>query len=270
MARIRTIKPDFPQSESMGRISRDARLLFVQLWTFADDSGRSRGSSRMLASVLFPFDDDAPNLIDGWMAELERESCVTRYMVDGTTYLQIKNWEKHQKIDKPSPSKIPSAPEKSEIAHSFREPSLNIREPSITDKEEEGDREGDIRDTDVSLVGDDADASEPIKLDRRRDELAKARETLSAFGAAWNETASRFGLPQIDEIKPGSTRERHALARLREMGGDFSPLLARIRGSPFLRGEKGWGPDFNWIVNATNFEKIMEGSYEDRQAQKHR
>ena len=59
MARIRTIKPEFPQSESMGRVSRDARLCFVMLWTIADDSGRLRGNSRMLASLLFPYDDDA-------------------------------------------------------------------------------------------------------------------------------------------------------------------------------------------------------------------
>jgi hypothetical protein len=59
MARIRTIKPEFPQSESMGRISRDARLLFVQLWCICDDHGRTRAASRMLASLLFPYDDDA-------------------------------------------------------------------------------------------------------------------------------------------------------------------------------------------------------------------
>jgi len=42
MARIRTIKPEFPHSESMGRVSRDARLLFVMLFTIVDDEGRAR------------------------------------------------------------------------------------------------------------------------------------------------------------------------------------------------------------------------------------
>lgn len=126
MARIRTIKPEFPQSESMGRVSREARLLFVNLWTLSDDAGRARGASRMLASLLYPYDDDAPSLIDGWLAELEAEGCVTRYISDGSTYLQINKWLEHQKIDKPSKSKIPE----------FAEPSRtveNIREPSATD-----------------------------------------------------------------------------------------------------------------------------------------
>ncbi len=113
MARIRTIKPEFPQSESMGNISRDARLLFIQLWTICDDSGRARASSRMLASLLFPYDNDAPGLIDGWMIELEREGCLVRYEANNTKYLQVCKWLNHQKIDKPSASKIPPFDESS-------------------------------------------------------------------------------------------------------------------------------------------------------------
>jgi len=108
VARIRTIKPEFPQSESMGRVSRDARLLFIMLFTVADDSGITRGNSRMLASLLFPYDDDAPTSIEAWLTELEEEACVIRYVTGGQSYLQICNWLNHQKIDKPTPSKFPS------------------------------------------------------------------------------------------------------------------------------------------------------------------
>ena len=51
MARIRTIKPEFPQSESIGALTREARLLFVLLWTIVDDSGRC---SRILATPREP------------------------------------------------------------------------------------------------------------------------------------------------------------------------------------------------------------------------
>ena len=123
MARIRTIKPEFPQSESMGNVSRDARLCFVMLWTIADDSGRLRGNSRMLASLLFPYDDDAPSLIDGWMQELESEGCVNRYQVDGASYVEIAKWLSHQKIDKPTPSKLPAFDPSSRILANPRESS---------------------------------------------------------------------------------------------------------------------------------------------------
>ncbi len=107
MARIRTIKPEFPQSESMGRVSREARLLFVLLWTVADDSGKCRGASRMLASLLYPYDDDAKDRIEDWLDELEEESCIIRYVVDNNIYLIIPKWFEHQKIDHPSKSKHP-------------------------------------------------------------------------------------------------------------------------------------------------------------------
>ena len=105
----------------MGRVSRDARLTFIELWTLADDEGRLRGNSRMLASLLFPYDDDAKDLIDGWLRELESEDCLTRYKIGGDSYIQISNWLIHQKIDKPSKSKIPAFDESSRILAKCRQ-----------------------------------------------------------------------------------------------------------------------------------------------------
>jgi hypothetical protein len=133
MARIRTIKPEFPQSESMGRVSRDARLLFVQLWTICDDAGRTRAASRMLASLLFPYDDDAPALIDGWLDELEREECIWSYRIGGSIYLQVANWPEHQKVDRPSGAKCPDP----------REGSRVTRESSSQDLDRDRDRDRD-------------------------------------------------------------------------------------------------------------------------------
>lgn len=131
MARIRTIKPEFSHSESMGRVSRDARLLFILLWPLCDDSGRARGDSRFLARTLYPYDDGRDGAIDtsaadveAWLAELDREGCLVRYDVDGSTYLQICNWLKHQKIDKPSASKIPEFDGHSRILARPRESSV--------------------------------------------------------------------------------------------------------------------------------------------------
>lgn len=135
MARIRSIKPEFPQSESTGRLSRDARLLFVLIWTVADDSGRTRGNSRMLASLLFPYDEDAPGLIGGWLDELEKQELVRRYTIAGAVYIEVVNWLKHQKIDKPTPSKIPAFVESSRILS-------KPREASTTDLEVEVEVEG--------------------------------------------------------------------------------------------------------------------------------
>jgi hypothetical protein len=133
MARIRTIKPEFPQSESMGRVSREARLCFILLWTIMDDSGRVRGNSRMLASLLYPYDDDAPKLIEGWLTELEHEDCIRRYQIANDHYLECCNWLKHQKIDKPSTSRLPPFTEASRIFSKPREHSSGDLVPSTLD-----------------------------------------------------------------------------------------------------------------------------------------
>lgn len=112
MGRIRTIKPEFPQSESMGRCSRDARLLFIMLWTMADDEGRARAAPRMLASLLYPYDDDAGTHLTQWLFELERQGCIQLYEHGGNAYLQIDKWLEHQRIDKPSKSKLPAPADK--------------------------------------------------------------------------------------------------------------------------------------------------------------
>jgi len=96
MARIRTIKPELPQSQSIGRLSRDARLLFIQLFTVADDAGRSRAASRLLASLLYPYDDDAAGLIDGWLTELRPEGVVFSFN-DYSRTVRLRSWARSLK-----------------------------------------------------------------------------------------------------------------------------------------------------------------------------
>ena len=124
--RIRTIKPEFWMSESVGRLSREARLLFLGLLSACDDSGRTRAASRFLASLLFPYDSDAIDRIDGWLTELEAQGIARRYVVEGCTYLELPKWSSHQKIDRPSPSKLPAFVESSRILASPREPSRGL------------------------------------------------------------------------------------------------------------------------------------------------
>jgi hypothetical protein len=151
MARIRCIKPEFPHSESMGRVSRDARLAFILLWTIADDAGRLRGNSRMLASLLYPYDSDAPRLIDRWLGELEAEGCVIRYIIDGNQYLEVRNWLSHQRIDRPTPSKIPS------LANTREDSRGLVEDSSLDRKGMDGIKEGNGKD----ICGETAKPSSP-------------------------------------------------------------------------------------------------------------
>jgi hypothetical protein len=136
MGRIRTIKPEFPQSETIGKLSRDSRLLFLQLFTIVDDCGRARGSSRMLASLLYPYDDDAPKLLQAWLDELSKNECIVQYEHEGARYVEIVNWLKHQKIDHPSQSRLPNPRESSRILAPYLGPSTLDLGPRINNHQE--------------------------------------------------------------------------------------------------------------------------------------
>jgi hypothetical protein len=131
MPRIRTIQPNFARSTSMSRVSRDARLLFLQLWTVVDDAGRARASPAELAAQLYAADADALEALPAWLDALEGEGCIERYMIDGVSYLRIVNWRRHQKIDRPTASRLPPAPR--EPLASAREESTQISMASASD-----------------------------------------------------------------------------------------------------------------------------------------
>jgi len=122
--RIRSIKPEFWESESLGRVSREARLLFIGLFSCCDDHGRARASSRLLASRLYPYDDDALKKLPAWIEELEKEHCIRLYKVNGESYLDIPKWLNHQKIDKPSASKLPPFDDSREDSRGLEKNSL--------------------------------------------------------------------------------------------------------------------------------------------------
>jgi hypothetical protein len=66
MARTRIIKPGFSLSGSKGRVSREARLLFVLLWTAVDDEGCANDNLPGLAALLFyPCDRGAATPLPG-------------------------------------------------------------------------------------------------------------------------------------------------------------------------------------------------------------
>jgi hypothetical protein len=102
----------------------------------------------MLASLLYPYDADAPGLIEGWLDELEHQDHIRRYEVDGSAYLEICNFLEHQKIDRPSKSKIPSPAKPREDSSSTREELLRIKEGI---KDQGRDREGTAREVSPSL-----------------------------------------------------------------------------------------------------------------------
>jgi len=99
VARNRMIKPEFWSSEDILELPLDARLLYIGLWSFADDSGILPYKPITIKCQVFPADmiDCKPML-----EELLKSGLLVKYSVDGSEYIQIESWLKHQTIRHPS------------------------------------------------------------------------------------------------------------------------------------------------------------------------
>lgn len=110
MARIRSIHPEFWEDEDIGALSRDARLLFIGTWNLADDEGLLRWAPSYLKASVFMYDDDVDVAeVERLMGELADANLVFPYR--GGKALQRLGWipsfRKHQKPNRPQPSKLP-------------------------------------------------------------------------------------------------------------------------------------------------------------------
>jgi hypothetical protein len=108
VARIRTIKPDFWTDEKVVELSAFARLVFIGLWNFVDDAGRMEFSTKKLKMLILPSDSADMSKLLG---EIRGKKLITVYQVEGKEYLQVNGFEKHQKIDKRTASKLPAPAE---------------------------------------------------------------------------------------------------------------------------------------------------------------
>jgi hypothetical protein len=109
MARIRTIKPEFWQDEKLAPLSPIARLVFLGLISMADDAGRVVDNVKSIDGFVFPHTNDTSREALDTLARLSR---IQRYQAQsGQRLIQILNWTRHQKVDKPSKHLLPPPPD---------------------------------------------------------------------------------------------------------------------------------------------------------------
>lgn len=134
--RIRTLKPEASRDEKIGRLSRDARLLFFTgLVSLADDEGRMRAMPSALIGDVFPYDDDiTPAKVTRWLGEIEREQLILRYKVDSVEYLAIRHFKRHQQINRPRPSVLPPPPDHRIVTENAVNGHGTISETAVMDR----------------------------------------------------------------------------------------------------------------------------------------
>lgn len=100
MPRIRTMKPEFWNDEKLAPMEPIDRLVFLGLIGMADDLGRLLDSVKVIDAFIFPYTN---HTCASSLDVLANASRITRGVTaSGQRVIQIVNWSKHQKVDRPT------------------------------------------------------------------------------------------------------------------------------------------------------------------------
>lgn len=103
MARIRTIKPEFWVDDQIVELDYATRLLFIGLWNFVDDEGYVEYKPKRIKMQIFPADSLD---VSGMLTNLLEMGRLARFTSDQGDLLRVVNWDRHQKISHPSPTRF--------------------------------------------------------------------------------------------------------------------------------------------------------------------
>lgn len=149
MARKRMIDPNIWQSEDFSKLSTLGKLVFIGLFSLADDEGRGRSNPVYLKSILFPYEEGIRSAdIDKTLSEISSNMSVIFYSCDGSSYYSLYNWNIWQKIDRPTESKIPEYDEKT-MQRLFDEHSTSPRRVIAPNKKEDNRKEDNKKEKEI-------------------------------------------------------------------------------------------------------------------------
>jgi len=93
MARSRNIKPGFFKNEYLAQCKYEARILFAGLWCLADREGKLEDRPLRIKAEIFPYDEvNVGELLN----DLASKEFILRYQVDGSAFISIPSFSKHQ------------------------------------------------------------------------------------------------------------------------------------------------------------------------------
>lgn len=122
--RIRTYKPEFFTDEITGAWPCESQVLFLALLNEADDKGRFVLDPLIIRTRYFPRKPEFD--FAGAFGPIVADGRVVVYEVSGKKYGWVRNFNRHQKINRPSKSRIPECP--NELAEES-----TLSEPSVSD-----------------------------------------------------------------------------------------------------------------------------------------
>lgn len=100
MSRRRMINSDIWFSEKVASLPYPGRLLFIGMFSNADDDGLLPGSAKWLKAHIFPYDDISLDDIGEYKRTCHELGIIKCYSVDNNEYIWLPGWLNEQRIQK--------------------------------------------------------------------------------------------------------------------------------------------------------------------------
>lgn len=222
------IDPNIWQSEDFSKLSTLGKLVFIGLFSLADDEGKGRCNPVFLKSTLFPYEESIRSAdIDKTLSEISSNMSVVFYSCDGSNYYSLLSWNTFQKIDRPTSSKIPEYDEKT-MQRLFDDNSTSPRRGFIPKRKE----------------------------DNRIEEENKRIRIKDIYNKHCP------NLPQVQKI---TEKRKKAIDKfLKEFTEEQFIEICKIANSTdFLIGknDNGWKADFDFLMRTDKATNVLEGKY---------
>ena len=228
----RVIKDSIKTSRNVNALSDFQFRVWIHLILSADDYGRGSADPELVKNLAFPRRKGiTEKQLSDALHVLANTGMVNLYEVDGEPYFYFPKWGEHQRV-RTKVSKYPDPDGENAVAADCGEL------PQIAADGGEVRPEYRIQNTEYGIQN---------------------TEYRSAVLEKWNSMA-------VNPIRSlNGTRETHLIERIRENGLDtVLEAIDHISKSDFLQGKnsRGWTITFDWFVNPTNFQKVLEGNYD--------
>ncbi|MBR2070420.1 MAG: hypothetical protein IJ981_03235 [Clostridia bacterium] len=248
MARKRMIDPNFWRDEKIGELPFVDRLIFIGLWTCAEDNGAGRANPKLLKADILPY-DDAFRLSD-FIKSLERLASlklITLYEVNGQKYFYVNNFAKHQTISRPTPTNVPLPEEVREIVREEVE-----NDEKTSEKTDSMSTHGVFNEYSMSTHG----VFTPKKEIEKEEEKENKYISLSAPVRVIEDNL----LPDFEEFKKNHPNVQIDTCNIG--GYDFTFLSQKIKDTPYLQQMTS----LSWLLK--QYPRIRAGYYDKHQKPK--
>jgi hypothetical protein len=242
--RIRTLKPGFFSSEDLSSISPESHLLAAGVLCISDDSGFFNANPALIKADVFPLRETSVSIQD-MLSELVRVGYVRIGTgEDRRRYGQVVKFTEHQRINRPTPSKIKDL--RIEWDASMSTHGAISEDSPLERKGKEGSQEGGKEKTltskpengfDQPVLGDDFRSPEPQQ--RLESGWGYYMTTIGRNPKlyTWTPERKQMGMARLRDLRKrsGSWENAEALMRL---------CTDRMRMSEFHNGQNAQGKKY--------------------------